>query len=89
MPRRVGDDELALVGREIAVGHVNGDALFALGLQAVQQEGVVDVVARIAHALAIALQGVQLVFVNLLAIEQQAADKSRLAIVHASSGQEA
>jgi hypothetical protein len=29
--RRVGDDELALVGAEVAVGDVDGDALLALG----------------------------------------------------------
>jgi hypothetical protein len=28
---RVGDDELALLGREEAVGDIYGDALFALG----------------------------------------------------------
>ena len=38
MARRVGDDELALVGGEVAVGHVDGDALLALGLQAVHQQ---------------------------------------------------
>ena len=40
--RRVGDDELALVGREEAVGDVDGDALLALGLQAVDQQREVD-----------------------------------------------
>ena len=36
--RRVGDDELALVGREVAVGDVDGDALLALGLEAVGEQ---------------------------------------------------
>ena len=40
--RRVGDDELALRRGEVAVGHVDGDALFALGLQAVGQQRQVD-----------------------------------------------
>ncbi len=42
-PRRVGDDELALVGGEVAVGNVDGDALLALGGEAVDQEREVDV----------------------------------------------
>ena len=40
--RRVGDDELALVGGEEAVGDVDGDALLALGRQAVDQQREVD-----------------------------------------------
>ena len=35
---RVGDDELALLGREEAVGDVDGDALLALGGKAVDQQ---------------------------------------------------
>jgi hypothetical protein len=40
--RRVGDDVLARAGREVAVGDVDGDALFALGLQAVGEQRQVD-----------------------------------------------
>ncbi|MNR31480.1 hypothetical protein D3C85_1489920 [compost metagenome] len=43
---RVGDDELARGRREIAVGHVNGDALLPLGFQPVRQQGKIDAVAR-------------------------------------------
>ena len=39
---RVGDDELALVGGEVAVGDVDGDALLALGLEAVGEQGEID-----------------------------------------------
>ena len=35
---RVGDDELALVGGEEAVRDVNGDVLFALCAQTVQEQ---------------------------------------------------
>ncbi|MNP05026.1 hypothetical protein D3C76_969670 [compost metagenome] len=35
--RSVGDNELALVGGEEAVRHINGDALLALGSQAINQ----------------------------------------------------
>jgi hypothetical protein len=40
--RGVGDDELARRRGEVAVGHVDGDALFALGLQAVGEQAQVD-----------------------------------------------
>jgi len=42
MPRRVGNDELALVGGKVAVGHINGDALLAFGAQAIGEEGEVN-----------------------------------------------
>ena len=38
VPGRVGDDELALGRGEVAVGHVDRDALLALGAQAVGQQ---------------------------------------------------
>ena len=38
MARRVGDDEFALVGGEGAIGDIDGDALFALSRQAVNQK---------------------------------------------------
>ena len=44
--RGVGDDELAFGGGEIAVGDVDGDSLLALGLEAVGEEGEVDVAVR-------------------------------------------
>ena len=40
--RRVGEDELAARGREVAVGDVDRDALLALGPQAVGEEREVD-----------------------------------------------
>ena len=43
--RRVGDDEFALVGREEAIGDVDGDALLALGLQPVDQKREIDILA--------------------------------------------
>ena len=44
-PGRVGDDELAPLGREEAVGDVDGDALLALGGEAVHQQREIEVVA--------------------------------------------
>ena len=42
VPRRVGDDELAPRRGEIAVRDVDGDALLALGAQAVGQQRKID-----------------------------------------------
>ena len=50
--RRVGDDELALVGREEAVGDVDGDALLALGREAVDEQREVELAALRADLLA-------------------------------------
>jgi hypothetical protein len=40
--RRVGDDELAPRRREVAVGDVDGDALLALGFEAVGEQREVE-----------------------------------------------
>ena len=56
MARRVGDDEFALVGGEEAIGDVDGDALLALGLQPVDQQREIDVVAGGAEFLGILFQ---------------------------------
>src|SRR5918995_1304543 len=86
---RVGDDELAAVGREVAVRHVDGDALLALGLQAVGQEGEVDLAgAGGADLLAVAPHRGELVLVDHLGVVQQTADERALAVVHAAAGEE-
>ena len=87
---RVGDDELAAVGREVAVRHVDGDALLALGLQAVGQQGEVDLAgAGGADLLAVALHRGELVLVDHLGVVQQPADERALAVVDAAAGEEA
>jgi hypothetical protein len=43
MTWRVGDDELAPLGLEVAVGDVDRDPLLALGLEAVEQQREVEV----------------------------------------------
>ena len=88
VPRRVGDDELAPVGREGAVRHVDGDALLALGGQAVQKQRVVDIATPRAHLARIGFQRGQLVREQQLRLMQQAADQRALAVVHAAAGDE-
>ena len=53
---RVGDDELALFGGEEAVGDVDGDALLALGGEAVDEQREVDGAALGAGAAAVGLE---------------------------------
>src|SRR3546814_15310993 len=56
MPRRVGDDELALVGREEAIGDVDRDPLLALGGQPVDQQREIDLLPLRADPPAVRLQ---------------------------------
>ena len=88
MPRGVGDDKLAVVGTEIAVGHVDSDTLLTFSLQSVQQKGIVDVLTGVAHSFAVALERIQLILIDLLAIKKQSADQGRFAIVYGASRQE-
>ena len=81
---RVGNDELALAGGEVAVSHVDGDALLALGLQAVGQQRQIH--RRTGGA---PFQCVQLVGQDGLAVKQQAADQRALAVIHAAGGEKA
>ena len=79
--RRVADDELARFGAEVAVGHVDGDALLALRLQPVRQLRQVR--------LAPARHPRQVVLQHGFAVDQQATDERALAIIHAAAGDEA
>ena len=80
-PGRVGDDELALLGREEAVGDVDGDALLALGGEAVDQQREVDLLPLRADPLAVGFERGELVLEDHLRIVEQPADQRRLAVV--------
>ena len=67
---RVGDDELAPRRGEVAVGDVDGDALLALGAEAVGEVGQVDLAA--AGDVGGALQRLDLVFHQRLASRRAA-----------------
>ena len=84
---RVGDDEAALRGREVAVGDVDRDALLALRAQAVGQQRQVEEV--VAHPLAGLLDVLQLVGEHLLGVVQQPPDQRALAVVDRAGGGEA
>jgi hypothetical protein len=84
---RVGDDELAQLRREVAVGDVDRDALLALRAQAVGQERQVGV--GVAAGAARALDRLELVAEDVLRVEQQAPDQRRLAVVDGARGRQA
>src|SRR5699024_801006 len=67
----ISQDEGALVGGEVAVGNVDGDALLTLGAQAVDEEGQVE--AFEATVGGGALYGSQLISKNRLGVVQEAA----------------
>ena len=78
---RVGTDEAAIVRGEVAVRHVDGDALLALRRQSVQQQAVVYLAAAAAR-FRVQLQRTCLVGVYELRVVQQMPDERRLAVVH-------
>ena len=84
--RGVGDDELAARRREVAVRHVDRDALLALGPQAVGEQRQVGVLEALVAARA--LDGLELVLEDVLALVEQAADEGALAVVDRTGGGE-
>jgi hypothetical protein len=88
VPGRIGDQEGAPGGGEEAVGDVDGDALLALGLEAVEQQREIDVggaaiLSRVPH------QRRHLVVEDLLRLVEQPADQGRLAVVDRAAGEKA
>ena len=86
--RRVRNDELALGRREIAIRHVNRDALLAFRLQAVGEQRRVEVSSRRPVRERIPLQGGELVLVDHFRVVEQPADERTLAVIHAAARQE-
>ena len=81
MARRVGDDELALVGGEEPIGDIDGDALFPLGGEAVDEQGEIDLAALGADALGVRFESRELVLEDLFGVVEQAADQGGFAVV--------
>ena len=88
MARRVGDDEFALLGRKVTIGHIDGDPLFALGGEPVDQQGKVDVLPLRADPFAIGCQRGELILEDHLAFIKQAPDERRFAVIHRAAGDE-
>jgi hypothetical protein len=88
VPRRIGDDELALVAREEAIGDVDGDSLLAFGRESVDQQREIDGVALRSMPPAVVLERRKLVVENLPGFIQQSADQRRLPVIDAAAGDE-
>ena len=86
VPGGVGDDELPERRGEVAVGHVDGDALLALGPQAVGQQGQVGVL--VAALAAQPLHRLELVLEDGLGVVEEPADERALAVVDRAGGGE-
>ena len=84
--RRVGDDEFSPVRVEIAVRDVDGDALFALCLQSVRQEGKIDAFA--AASFVVTLGCGDLIFKRAARIDEKASDQCGFAVVDAAGSNE-
>ena len=88
--RRIGNDELAAIGRKIAIRDVDRDPLLALGFQAVSQQGKVDLAGTSStNLLAIAFHGGELVFVDHLGVVQQPTDQRAFTVVNATASKKA
>src|SRR6185437_132993 len=85
--RRVGHDKGAPRRREIPIGHVDGDALLAFGLQAIEQQGKIDFPPGSAVLFRIAFECGTLVIENKFLLVEQAADQRRLAVVDRAASQ--
>jgi hypothetical protein len=86
---RIGNDELALRRGKEAVGDVDGDALLALGFQAIDEKGEIDILAGRAVLFGIALQRRELILEDQLGVVEQPSDQRRFAVVDRAAGQEA
>ena len=74
---------------EEAVCNVNGDALFALGLKAIDEQRKVNFFTRIAHLATVSANGFQLVFIDHFGVVQQSANQRTFPVVYAATGQQA
>ena len=84
----VGHDELALLGGEKAIGHVDGDALLAFCGQPIDQQRKVDIRPLRAHLGRVRLQRGKLVFEDHLAVIQQPPDQRGFPVIHGPAGDE-
>ena len=83
----IGDDHAPAAGQvHVAVGDVDGDALLALGFEAVGEQGEVDLTHRDRRPSAPGLPCVlELVFRDRSGLGKETADEGRLAIIHGAA----
>ena len=88
MAGRVGHDERTRGRGEIAVSDIDRDALLALGLKSVDQQGEIDLLAQSAVPQRVAAQSGKLIVEDQLTFIEKAPDERRLAVVDRSAGQD-
>jgi hypothetical protein len=86
--RRVGHDELAVLGGEVPIGHVDRDALLALGRQPVEQQREVEIATLRADLGRVGLERGEVILEHQMRLVQQPADQGALAVVDAAAGDE-
>jgi hypothetical protein len=79
-PVGVGEDERAPRGGEVPIGDIDGDALLALGAQAVGERG------QVGRSVPALRHRGQLIGQQQLGVEQQPADQRRFVIVNRPGG---
>ena len=77
----VGHDELAALGGEESIRHIDRDALFAFGRQPVEQQGEVEVAALGADLGRIGLERGEVILEHQVRLVEQAPDQGALAII--------
>ncbi len=86
--RGVGDDELAVLGREEPVRDVDRDALLAFGRQTIEEEGEVEVAALRADLRRVGFERGEVVLEHEMRLVEEPSDEGALAVVHAAAGDE-
>src|SRR5262245_26004271 len=82
----IRDDELPAHGVEVAVGNVDGDALFPLGLQPIGEQGKVD--SFTSTPFVITLGRGDLILKGATSVDKETADKRGLTVVNAACSNE-
>ena len=80
----VGNNKFAFGRGKVAIGHVDGDALFSFSAQAVGEQREIHI--SVTPLAAGPLHCFQLIFKNGFAIIQQAANQGTFAVIHTASG---
>ena len=89
MAGSVGNDEFSFRSGKITISHVYSNSLFAFRLQTIYQQRQINVPSSGSRLNAIGLNGCKLVFIDHLGVMKQATDQCALAIIHATTGQQA
>ena len=84
----IGDDEFPFGGREISVSHIDRDALFSLGPQAVGNQRRVELSTGGSMNLAFVFKLRKLILVDHLAIVQETSNQGAFPIVDAAASNE-